>query len=73
MFQMWQFCQATTLTQRCKENVNTDQSIKVAKGVYTGFLRVHRWAGMSLPSDLNKQASGASCQLNYSGIKWRTF
>lgn len=32
---------ATTLTQRCWENVNTGQSIKMAKWVCTGFKRVH--------------------------------
>lgn len=31
MFQMCQFGQATTLIQWCCENVNTGQSIKVAK------------------------------------------
>lgn len=53
MFQMWQFGQATTLTQRCWENVNTGQSIKAAKWVCTGFKRVHlmSWCEFALRAE----------------------
>lgn len=66
---MWQFGQATTLTQRCWENVNTDQSIKVAKWVCTGFLRVHlmSWCEFALGAEQTGHPAARRTPVAWSG------
>lgn len=68
-FQMWQFGQSTTLTQRCWENVNTDQSIKVAKWVCTGFLRVHlmSWCEFALGAEQTGHPAARRTPVAWSG------
>lgn len=68
MFQMWQFGQATTLTQRCWENVNTGQSIKVVKLVCTGFKRVHlmTWCEFALRAEQTGHIATSRTQ-----VAWR--
>ncbi len=76
MFQMWQFGQATTLTRRCWENVNTGQSIKVAKWVCTGFKRVHlmSWCEFALWAEQTGHIATSRTQVawrDWPSLVWR--
>lgn len=57
------FGQAVTLAQRCRENVNTGQSIRVAKWVCMGSLREHlmSWCEFALePEQIGRPAAVAA-------------
>lgn len=59
------FGQAVTLAQRCRENVNTGQSIKAAKWVCAGSLREHlmSWCEFALgPEQTGRPAAAAARQ-----------
>lgn len=65
MFQMWQSGKATTLAQRCWENVNTSQSIKVDKWVCTGFKKSASDGLVCLSWGLSKQAAWLPARLRW--------
>lgn len=64
------FGQAVTLAQRCRENVNTGQSIRVAKWVCAGSLREHlmRWCEFALGPEQTGRPAAVAARRRAAGL-----